>query len=93
VLTTRTQDRRHTDTAAIQLMGATIIQPMAGTVAPWSSEAAGAVATTMEAIGPAATMTETTRVATAPDIPVEATEVAINQAPIERQATKVAIER
>jgi hypothetical protein len=47
----------------------------------------------MEAIVAEATMTETTMVATAPDIPVEATEVAINRAPIERQATKAAIER
>jgi hypothetical protein len=90
---TRTQDRRRMDTAAIQLMGATAIQPMAGTVAPWSSEVAGAVATTMGAIGAAATMTETTTVATTPDIPVEATEVPIKRAPIERQAAKVAIER
>ena len=90
---TRTQDRRHTDTPAIQLMGATGIRPMAGTVAPWSSEVAGAAVTTMAAIGAEATMTETTRVAIAPEVREEATEAEIKRAPIERQATRAVTDR
>jgi len=93
---TRTQDRRHTDTAAIQLMEATAIQPTAATaatVAPWSSEVAGAVATTMEAIGVVAIERETTMVAIAPEVREKATEVEIRRATIIRRVREETIER